>query len=182
MIDSALALPLYHQVAGILRQRIEEGVYPAGMRLNSEDELAVEFDVSRATVRQAMSELATEGLVVRRRRRDGPLAVWPRRTTRVTLDVALAHRRTSPREEILMTSAVTANHEANGVVAWRHTQLVRSGFPEEAAAGVAEDDRYDLHRLIELVERGCPPELALRILAPLEEDRLADHGELLRSE
>ena len=81
-----------------------------------------------------------------------------------------------------MTSAVTASHEANGVVAWRHTQLVRSGFPEEAAANVAEDDRYDLHRLIELVERGCPPELALRILAPLEEDRLGDHGELLRSE
>jgi GntR family transcriptional regulator len=69
MIDSALALPLYHQVAGILRQRIEEGVYPAGVRLNSEDELAVEFDVSRATVRQAMGELATEGLVVRRRGR-----------------------------------------------------------------------------------------------------------------
>ena len=79
-----------------------------------------------------------------------------------------------------MTSAVTANHEANGVVAWRHKQLVRSGFPEEAAAGVAEG--YDLHRLIELVERGCSPELALRILAPLEEDRLGDHGELLRSE
>jgi hypothetical protein len=33
---------------------------------------------------------------------------------------------------------------------------------------VAEDDRYDLHRLVELVERGCPPELALRILAPLD--------------
>jgi GntR family transcriptional regulator len=69
MIDSALALPLYHQVAGILRQRIEEGVYPVGVRLNSEDELAAEFDVSRATVRQAMSELSLEGLVVRRRGR-----------------------------------------------------------------------------------------------------------------
>ena len=69
-----------------------------------------------------------------------------------------------------MTSAITTGHEGNGVVAWRHAQLVRSGFREEAAASVAEDDRYDLHRLIELVDRGCPPELALRILAPLEED------------
>ena len=69
-----------------------------------------------------------------------------------------------------MTSAVTPNHEQNGVIAWRCTQLVRSGFPEEAAASVAEDDRYDLHELVELVERGCPPELALRIVAPLEED------------
>jgi len=67
-----------------------------------------------------------------------------------------------------MTSAVTPNHERNGVIAWRRTQLVRLGFPEGAAAGVAEDDRYDLHELVELVERGCPPELALRILAPLD--------------
>jgi hypothetical protein len=69
-----------------------------------------------------------------------------------------------------MTSAVTPKSERNGVIAWRRTQLVRSGFQEEAAASVAEDDRYDLHRLVELVERGCPPELALRIVAPLEED------------
>lgn len=41
------------------------------------------------------------------------------------------------------------------------------------AARIAHDNRYDLHRLIELVERGCRPELALRILAPLEEDEAA---------
>lgn len=69
MIDSALALPLYHQVAGILRQRIEEGAYTVGDRLGSEGELAAEFDVSRATVRQAMGELEAEGLIVRRRGR-----------------------------------------------------------------------------------------------------------------
>jgi len=34
---------------------------------------------------------------------------------------------------------------------------------------VAQDPAYDLHALIELVERGCPPALAVRILAPLEE-------------
>jgi GntR family transcriptional regulator len=65
MIDSTLPLPLYHQVAGILRQRIEEGTYPVGARLQSEDEFAAEFDVSRATVRQATGELVMEGLIVR---------------------------------------------------------------------------------------------------------------------
>jgi GntR family transcriptional regulator len=69
MTDSALALPLYHQVAGILRQRIEDGSYPVGWRLRSEGELAQEFEVSRATIRQAMGALETEGLVVRRRGR-----------------------------------------------------------------------------------------------------------------
>jgi hypothetical protein len=33
--------------------------------------------------------------------------------------------------------------------------------------------RYDLHALIDLVERGCPPELAVRILTPLEEETAA---------
>ena len=55
-------------------------------------------------------------------------------------------------------------------VDWRRSQLVRSGVPECLAARIARDGRYDLHALIELVERGCPPSLALRILAPLEGD------------
>ena len=69
MIDNAQALPLYHQVAGVLRQRIEDGIYPVGGKLLSEDELATEFDVSRATIRQAVGELVMEGLVVRRQGR-----------------------------------------------------------------------------------------------------------------
>jgi enoyl-CoA hydratase/carnithine racemase len=36
------------------------------------------------------------------------------------------------------------------------------------AARLAKNPGYDLHALIQLVERGCPPELAARILAPLE--------------
>ena len=52
---------------------------------------------------------------------------------------------------------------------WRRDQLVISGFPLPLATRVAEDQRYDLHRLIQLVEQGCPPELAVRILAPLGE-------------
>ncbi len=41
------------------------------------------------------------------------------------------------------------------------------------ALRLARDPRYDLHALIELVEHGCPPELALRILAPIEEGTAA---------
>ena len=55
------------------------------------------------------------------------------------------------------------------VTAWRRTQLLASGFPAPLAASLATDDGYDLHRLIELVERGCRPDLAVRILAPLED-------------
>ena len=55
------------------------------------------------------------------------------------------------------------------VALWRREQLVESGFAPELAASVAENSHYDLHALIELVERGCRPELAVRILAPIEE-------------
>jgi hypothetical protein len=54
-------------------------------------------------------------------------------------------------------------------IAWRRAQLVDAGFPAVLAGRLALDGRYDLHRLIELVERGCPPALAVRILAPLDE-------------
>lgn len=57
-----------------------------------------------------------------------------------------------------------------GLVRWRREQLVDWGFPFPLAARLSKDSRYDLHALIELVERGCPPDLAARILAPLDDE------------
>ena len=51
----------------------------------------------------------------------------------------------------------------------RRDQLVAAGFEPPLALALAQDRRYDLHAVIELVERGCAPRLAVRILAPLEE-------------
>jgi len=59
--------------------------------------------------------------------------------------------------------------EEQQVLRWRSDRLAAAGFPRPAAARLAGDTRYDLHALIELVDRGCDPELAVRILAPLEE-------------
>jgi hypothetical protein len=56
----------------------------------------------------------------------------------------------------------------DNVIAWRRNQLAAAGFPEPLARSLARDGRYDLHALIELVERGCNPLVAMRILAPLE--------------
>jgi hypothetical protein len=57
--------------------------------------------------------------------------------------------------------------ETGNAVAWRREQLVASGFDRGLATRLAREPRIDLHALIELVERGCPPPLAARILAPL---------------
>lgn len=51
---------------------------------------------------------------------------------------------------------------------WRRLELIHCGFPESLAGRVARDERYDLHQLIELVEQGCSPALAVRILSPLD--------------
>ena len=68
-----------------------------------------------------------------------------------------------------MRTETTTERDGKGVVSWRREQLVDSGFPPSLARRIANDPRYDLHALIELVERGCMPELAVRILEPLEE-------------
>jgi hypothetical protein len=39
------------------------------------------------------------------------------------------------------------------------------GFPGDDAVALASRFEVDLHEAIALVERGCPPELAIRILS-----------------
>jgi GntR family transcriptional regulator len=62
---SASAIPLYHQVYTVLRQRLSDGTYEPGARLPAEGELSSEFQVSRATIRQAVGELVRLQLVSR---------------------------------------------------------------------------------------------------------------------
>jgi GntR family transcriptional regulator len=56
--------PLYRQIAEALRQKIDSGEeYEAGQRLPTEDVLIAEYHASRNTVRSAIKELTTLGLV-----------------------------------------------------------------------------------------------------------------------
>jgi len=59
------ASPLYLQLAGVMRQRIDEDEWPGGHRLPSLDELAAQFGVARVTARQAVTELERDGLIWR---------------------------------------------------------------------------------------------------------------------
>jgi|GEM_PF-2830976 len=52
---------------------------------------------------------------------------------------------------------------------WRRRRLLAAGLDEQLAEQLADDDAgVDLHELLVLLDRGCPPTLAARILAPLE--------------
>ena len=54
------------------------------------------------------------------------------------------------------------------VRSWRRLRLLEAGFAGRLAEAVASDPRFDLHELLQLVDRGCPPDLAVRILSPLD--------------
>ena len=69
VIPARSPIPLYHRVSSVLHQRVLDGVYSAGDRLAPEDELAAEFNVSRATIRQAVGELVNLGLLSRQQGR-----------------------------------------------------------------------------------------------------------------
>jgi hypothetical protein len=72
-----------------------------------------------------------------------------------------------------MQTKATPVQARDPVVSWRRERLVESGFAPALAARVAKNSQYDLHALIELAERGCEPELAVRILAPIDEENAA---------
>jgi hypothetical protein len=54
--------------------------------------------------------------------------------------------------------------ELDRVERWRTAELMRVGFAGDDAVALAARLDVDLHEAIELVQRGCPPELAFRIL------------------
>lgn len=54
------------------------------------------------------------------------------------------------------------------VVAWRRKQLLAAGFTLAESERLARECGVDLHALLDLVSDGCPPRLAVKILAPLD--------------
>lgn len=58
--------PLYRQLADILRTPIADGSFPVGASLPKEADIADRFGISLITVRQALRELAADGLIRKR--------------------------------------------------------------------------------------------------------------------
>lgn len=59
-------MSLHRQLYMALRVNILNRTWPAGSALPTEDSLSAQFNVSRITVRRALTDLAADGLVVRR--------------------------------------------------------------------------------------------------------------------
>jgi len=57
--------PKYLQLANRIREKIEQGEWPVGMLVPSERDLCRTYQLSRMTVRQALTDLEREGLLIR---------------------------------------------------------------------------------------------------------------------
>lgn len=64
-LERSNPLPLYYQLKEVLKQQIRSGHLAPHTAIPSEPELVAQYHVSRATVRQALTELVHEGLLYR---------------------------------------------------------------------------------------------------------------------
>lgn len=94
-ISADTGVPLYIQIRNLLKEQLRLGEWQADEPMPTEDQLVSHFGVSRTTVRQAMTDLAREGLVVRKAGR-GTFARQPLMVLRMqqwhSLGVEIARR------------------------------------------------------------------------------------------
>ena len=67
MLNPGSPVPLYHQLADILLEKIRSGEYPAAAKIPSEHELAETYGIGRPTARQATDLLVRKNILVRKR-------------------------------------------------------------------------------------------------------------------
>ncbi|MCO6452818.1 MAG: GntR family transcriptional regulator [Caldilineales bacterium] len=113
-INRSSGLPLYLQIYELLRRRITSDEWQPGDMLPTETALLEKYDVSRATVRQALDALVQEGLIYRERGR-GTFVAHPTveqglvRIVSFTED--MRQRGFEPGTEVLSVGLVQASEE-----------------------------------------------------------------------
>ncbi|MDF2612250.1 MAG: putative transcriptional regulator [Clostridia bacterium] len=64
-MDKKSPIPAYYQLAAEIKKKIDDNIWPPGYCIPSERTLSEEYDLSRMTVRQGLSELVQKGILVR---------------------------------------------------------------------------------------------------------------------
>lgn len=105
-IQRSAPVSIHAQISDRIRNRIASGEWPAHYRLKSEPDLALDFGVSRGTLRRALTTLIEEGLL-RQIRGKGTFV------TSTTIEPAIAQRLSTLSEDfssqgIVMTTEVLA--------------------------------------------------------------------------
>jgi multiple sugar transport system substrate-binding protein len=145
-IDRNSPIPIYHQLKTIIRENITSGVWRPGDSIPTEHELCQLYHISRSPVRQALSELAREGILVRR----------PGRGTFVH-EQAIASRPTSTQIQVMSSDPYwtqVLNHVAG---AWD------KAHPDQAITfQIDVVDHGQFHNLLSIaVGGGTAPDVAM---------------------
>jgi DNA-binding GntR family transcriptional regulator len=163
VIDRRSPVPLYYQLSQQLEQAIQSGELKPGDRVDTEVELAARYGLSRPTVRQAIQELVSKGLLVRRRG--------------VGTQVVNAHLRRPVELTSLFEDLVRANHHPSTQV----LVLENRPAPQVVAAELSIPARSTLLYLERLRLDGGKPLAIMRNwlpqdLATLTPEDLESHG------
>lgn len=160
-------IPLYVQLADVMRHRIKRGVWPRGGMLPSIERLMEESKVARVTVRQAIQLLAREGLVSPQRGRGTFVTGEPGGGRRLMVQTTLAdlvemYRGDTPDvSNIIESREAPKLHERDGLLApgYFHMRRVHS----------RDGERYCVVSIFidERVFRLAPDRLRNEVVIPL---------------
>lgn len=171
-IDRQSLLPFYHQLKQLLLADIALKSLSPGDRLPSDHELCASYDVSRTVVRQALSELESEGVIERMKGR-GTFVAEPRTAEGLAQSLTglyedVAARGSHLRSDVLRLEVVPADDQVAAdlrlnpgepiivVERLRYVDdipwvLAITQLPERLAPGLVDDDLTDqsLYALLE---------------------------------
>jgi GntR family transcriptional regulator len=182
-IFGSTPIPRYVQLADLFRQRVDKGEWQPGGRLPSIEELMLQFDVARVTVRQAIALLADEGLLSPQRGRGTFVTdkAGARRHLRVetTLgDLVEMYRGDRPEHSTLEESlAMPAIKPADGIAApkYFHMRRVHSRDGERYCVIALYID----HRVFRRAPTRFRRELVLPVLTSLPDLKIASGRQTL---
>lgn len=114
-LDRDSLIPLYFQIKNLLIDMIDHGYLSPGEMIPSELELCKVFNISRTTIRQALSELVKEGMFYRIKGRGTFVSQYKIKHNflhkKILLDDNLSNKGFIPSSKLLHLKTVSASHD-----------------------------------------------------------------------
>ena len=113
-LDSSIPIPLYYQLKSSILNAIKTGNLSQGERIPTEEEFQNILEVSRGTIRHAISELVQEGWLERKKSK-GTFVTRPSQTSNVFRSFEPFYRSVqlygkTPRTEVISLELITATN------------------------------------------------------------------------
>lgn len=177
------AVARYLQLATLFRRRIEQGTWKPGTQIPTVEDLASEFGVARATIRQALDQLDADGLIDRYRAK-GTFVRGEAGANRLWCEVetdwsGLLRSRDGAVIEVLdETAAAAAPDAAIGDAAPRYRHIRRRHWRDGQAFLIA-DVFLDASLRPKVTDEDLRTKTALRLAAAVPGVRIADARQTL---